>query len=144
MKKSNLLKLLSLALIVVLAAAAFSACNAKKTGLTFKNGLSSDLHEIYVSPSTSDTWGEENLVNSTNLKAGGSIHFEFSKFNGTAGMVYDIGTIDVDGINYDGYNVKLQEGDTISLTGNTISGTFTITHADGTVTTLEAEVYPND
>ena len=123
--------------------ACFTACGSTKSDLVFKNSLSSTILEVYVSPTESETWDEDNLVNLIDVKSGGVVRFDFSKFGGESGKVYDIGTIDDNNINYDGYEIVLTTGDTITLSGNSEAAVFTVTHADGTTTDYNAMVFPN-
>lgn len=141
------MKKLTAVFCIVIAALmlSLSACGAPKTyELNFKNELSSTLHQLFISPSDSEVWGDDELIGSRVLRSGGTVKFDFEKFGGQDGGIYDIGTIDENGMNYDCYEVELHIGDSIALSGSSEAATFTVTHQDGTTTPYQADVYAND
>ena len=146
MKNKCFLRLACVLLAALMLSFLLAACGKEKPyELHFKNGLSAKLHQIFISPSDSETWGgEDNLINLADVGAGSTIGFDFSKFGGTDGGTYDIGTIDENGMNYDCYEVVLKTGDEISLVPSGDGAIFTVTHQDGTYVDVEADVYPNE
>ncbi len=106
--------------------------------LTFENGLASTLSGVYISPSESTVWGE---LLAEGLESEASCELSFAQLEGEPGTLFDIGTVDEDQVNYDAYDVRLEAGDVIRLTGDGESGSFTITRADGSVEEVIANVY---
>ncbi|MBQ5487944.1 MAG: hypothetical protein IIT70_03695 [Clostridia bacterium] len=115
----------------------------QQTGLTVKNGLASCIDSFYISPVTSEEWGE---AVAELIPSGESIKLDFADFNGEPGYVYDVGAVDENGLNYDVWNVELADGDVLLLTADPAEelGSLAVTHADGSVTEYEAEVYSDD
>ena len=148
MKKTNFKRFMSLCLAVlalVTACGAIAACRGSgKSELSFKNDVQAALHQVFISPSDSLEWEEDSQVNLARISPGSTINFNFDRFKGHAGGTYDIGTYDVNRINYDCYEVVLKEGDSIVLSGNENAAVFTVTHADGTVDTYAAEVFADE
>ena len=145
MKNNHVKKLFAAILSVLMLAVVFTACGeAKETELNFKNELPSDLLQIFISPIDSLTWEDENLINSAKVYSGSTIRFDFSKFGGEDGGTYDIGTYDVNKMNYDCYDVVLHIGDNIALRGDANEAQFIVTHADGTSDTYTADVFADE
>ena len=134
-------RVFALLLTLVLALCLMTACGEGSTSeLSFENKLSTTIDNIYISDVNSDSWGDP--VNLAKVNSGHSIQFDFSKFNGQPGT-YDIGAIDENAMNYDIYEVPLAIGDQISVSGNSSSATYTMTHADGTSDQYDAYIYEN-
>ncbi|MBR6007152.1 MAG: hypothetical protein IK064_05940 [Clostridia bacterium] len=111
-----------------------------EAAVAFRNGLVSCAAEIYLSPKSEGEWGAPVLLS---VESGTVRELPFAAF-GTPGRVYDIGTLDEDGINYDAFGVLLRGGDSIELTGDCESGMYTVVHRDGSRDHYTAKVYWND
>lgn len=109
--------------------------------LVFENLLDAEITGLFISSIESDEWGEP-VSNSVKSKAGETI--PFSAFRGIEGELYDIGTIDEKGVNYDGYDIMLLDGDRIVLSGSAESAVFTVYRQDGTSETVAADVYSDE
>ena len=143
MKKYGVIKFVTVILAAVMLVSA-AACGGagKASELSFKNELSVDVDNFYVSPSDQTDWNDP--VSDGRIGSGKTIGFDFAKFGGAEGMTVDIGAIDSSGMNYDVYEVVLRVGDCIILSGSATAAVYTITHADGTSETHTAETYSND
>lgn len=108
--------------------------------LTVENALSTELCGIFISSAANDYWGAPVL---SSLGSGKQAEIPFSEFGGAMGELYDIGTIDINGANYDCYDVVLLNGDRITLSGSAEKAEFTITRADGKTEVIEVDVYSN-
>ena len=131
-------------LLCVLAAAVFllaAACGEESTAdLSFTNSIDTSVHNLYISDSTADDWGDP--VTFARVDSGHTIRINFDRIGEDAGPGnYDIGAINEDRWNFDVYDVPLAVGDQIELSGGVDGATYTVTHADGTADTYEAEVY---
>ncbi|MBQ5487241.1 MAG: hypothetical protein IIT70_00080, partial [Clostridia bacterium] len=62
-----------------------------QTGLTFENGLDARIDSLYISPVTSEEWGEAVLEL---IDPGESAELDFADFNGESGHIYDVGAVD--------------------------------------------------
>lgn len=113
----------------------------KEAELVFENALDSELAGLFISPSESESWGEPV---STIVKSGESETVPFSALKGFPGELYDVGTIDANGVNYDGYDIVLLDGDRIVLSGNSDSAEFIVRRQDGTTETIPADVYSDE
>ena len=105
--------------------------------LTFINNCGADICELYISPVAYQSWGE--ILGE--VESGGSIELSFGEFEGEPGDSFDIGALDVDLINYDGYDIALELYDVIELCPDGDGFFYIVTHADGSADRYEAEVY---
>ncbi len=136
-------RVLSLIVSVLLLAALLAGCGSSSSDLSVKNSLDSVIHNVYVSPSDTDTWGDP--VSFAKLSRGSTIQVDFSSIGKDAGPgIYDIGVIDENAMNFDVYEVELAAGDAIEITGNADGAVYTITHADGSADRYDAFIYSND
>ena len=131
-------------LISALLFAGLIACgDTTPPDLTFTNGLSTVVHNVYVSPAEQEDWNDP--VSISKISSGSTIEFDFSKIEEGAGPgIYDLGAIDENAMNYDAYEVPLAVGDKIDLSGSSDSAVYTITHADGATDSYDAYIYPNE
>ncbi len=136
-------RIIILALAAVLLLGLLTACgDTTPPDLTFTNHLESRIDNLYVSPADQDEWNDP--VTTSTISKGSTFKMNFDKLGEGAGPgIYDVGAIDENGMNYDMYEVDLQVGDQIDLSGNADAATFVITRADGTSETVEAYIYSN-
>ena len=105
--------------------------------VSFSNEIVAGLLELYISSSELETWGEPAYYD---IASGETVEIFFYEFGGIHGELYDIGTIDNNGVNYDCFEVVLLEGDKITLYGSAESADFVIERADGTSQTIPAQI----
>lgn len=102
--------------------------------IVLKNGLGTTLDEVYLNSADAGNWDQP--------AASAVGHGESAELDLDFGIsLFDIGTIDENGVNYDAFGVRLADGDSILLTGDWESGIFTVTHADGSKDFYTAKVY---
>ena len=114
------------------------ACDGDSEDVVFKNGLSTVIHSVYISPSDADEWTDP--LNYARLSAGSSIHIDFAKFAGS-GVYYDVAAVDENNRNYDIFEIPLTIGDKLELSASGGTALLTVTSADGTVSTYEGYAY---
>lgn len=114
------------------------ACESVRVEIEFKNELNRTVN-VYFSRSDDDDWSEK--PTRFNVKSGSQIGLMFSDFDGSSGKKTDIGAIDEQLVNYDVYDVVIEEGDVVTLRGSESGAEFVITHLDGTETVLSAVIY---
>ena len=142
MKKS--IKRRIVAVLAVCALMAFAACgNTTPTTdyVYFQNDTSNKMDGVYLTPSSNDQWGDK--LNYSSVSAGGKIHMDVKCLTEGSGAEYDFGTIDENGLNFEIYNVKINAGDTLAVSGDSTKATITVTAIDGTVTSYDAYTYYN-
>lgn len=114
-----------------------------EASFTVRNGLDSVLTELYISPADMENWGDA----VASLEPGAEAELAFYALAGAspeAGEgLFDIGAIDENGVNYDAFSVRIQDGDSVLLTGDWRSGVFRIAHRDGSTDFVTASVYWN-
>ena len=110
--------------------------------LHFKNAMEVRIDNVYITPPENEYWGDPITI--APVQKGHTIGFDFKKFDGVSGNIYDIGLIDENAMDYDLYEVVLTTGDTMEMTGNADAAKLTVTHADGTKTEYEAIIYPDE
>lgn len=106
----------------------------------FVNSLSAELREICITASDVSNWGEPIAEG---IAPGSETRLDFELF-GEPGQRFDIGTMDVNLMNYDGYGIELNPGDRLELTSDGTNGVLTVTKADGTSSSYTLFVYPSD
>ncbi|MDR1932385.1 MAG: hypothetical protein LBQ57_06120 [Spirochaetales bacterium] len=101
---------------VLLAAALFtvSAAPAGKPKITLKNSTGYEVEEIYISPASSEEWGDDYLVNAT-LDDGESFTVTLSSPLSEVDT-YDIQFIDFEGDSYTQFDVPVKNGAVIEMT----------------------------
>lgn len=115
---------------------------APEAELVFTNELKTSIIGFYISSSDDFQWNGQ--LNEYSIPAGESITVPFQNFNGVNGGVYDIGTHDENGINYDAIEVVLRHGDRVTLSSDENEARFTVLHADGTNDAYIAEMRESD
>ena len=98
------------------------------------------MQEVYVSSMSNDEWGDK--LNDSTISNGKTITLSNSTLVDGVGASYDIGTIDTNGLNYDFYEVPINDQDTLSVgpaNGDTV--TLTVTSGSGQTTTYEGYAY---
>ena len=126
-------------LLAVLLLVGLCACGADTPDITFKNDLKSVLHGVHISPESAEEWGD--ALNYAKLSVGSSIHIDFEKFAGESGVVYDIGLIDENSVNYDIYGVELAIDDELTISGDSESATLIVKSADGSTKSYDVLIY---
>lgn len=127
------------AAVILLFTAAFSlcACDSSPKELQFKNELDTTVN-VYFSSAADDEWSDK--PTRIGVRSGAQFGLDFSDFDGSSGKKTDIGAIDENSVNFDVYEVVLNEGDLIVLSGSESDAVFTITHSDGTSSTYAAMI----
>ena len=106
----------------------------------FTNNTGATMQEVYVSSMSNDEWGDK--LNDSTIGNGKTITLSNSTLVDGVGASYDIGTIDTNGLNYDFYEVPINDQDTLSVgpaNGDTV--TLTVTSGSGQTTTYEGYAY---
>jgi hypothetical protein len=111
MKKHIFLFIFLLALVFSLAA---QSSGGKKPKITLQNSTGYEITEIYVSPASSDDWGDDYLVN-TSLDDGDSFTISLPLPLSQTDM-YDIQFVDIEGDTYTQYDVSVKNGATLEIT----------------------------
>jgi hypothetical protein len=112
MKKRVFLFIFLLAAVFPLAAEPVSG--GKRPKLTLLNSTGYEVTEIYVSPASSDDWGDDYLVNAT-LDNGDSFTVTLPVPLSQADT-YDIQFVDIDGDTYTRYDEPVKNGMVIEIT----------------------------
>jgi hypothetical protein len=86
----------------------------KRPKITLVNSTGYEITEIYVSPASSDDWGDDYLVNAT-LDDGDSFSVTLP-VSLSESDVYDIQFTDTDGDTYTQFEVAVRNGATIEIT----------------------------
>lgn len=111
---------------------------APEAELTFINNCGCYISEFYVSSSESEVWGES----LGGIADGGSLSLSFDDIGGVPGGEFDVGALDSEFTNYDGYGIILDKYDSVELRPDGEGGfVYTVTHKDGSKEEHEAEVY---
>ncbi len=134
-------KVLSI-LIAVLMIAALCACSsesAKEDSICFRNEVGAGMDGFYISSVNSEEWGDK--LNYARVSDGNSIYIDADKLTDGSGALYDIGTIDENGMAYDVYEVPISIGDTIAISVDGDTAIATITSADGVSTVYTGDAY---
>lgn len=118
-----------------------SACKDKENNFFFENQTGKAIDGLYISTPDSMSWGDK--LNKDIIRSGGSIDISKDVLTSAEG-IYDIGAIDEDGLNYDIFEVKINAGDTLSLTRNEEEAVLTVTSADGDKEEYVGEAYLDD
>lgn len=113
------------------------ATDAPDMECLLENALPFVLDEVYLAPKNDEEWGAPAA-----LKVPGGEEARLI-LPASDEMVFDIGVIDENGVNYDAFALSLWAGDTIRLTGDWQSGTFMVTHRDGSRDFYTASVWWN-
>lgn len=135
MRRSRFFCIFATVLLFAAAVIPLYACDIMSKELQFKNELPTAVN-VYFSCAADDDWGEK--PTRVGVKSGVRFGLNFSDFDGASGKKADIGAIDENSVNYDIYEVVLNEGDSIILSGNNAEAIFIITHADGTMSSFAA------
>lgn len=114
---------------------------AEGPSLLLRSELPSTILGLFISPSERAEWGEAVL---NDWQSGSDIELAFSSFAGVPGELYDIGTIDENGVNYDFFELVLLDGDSIVISGNEHEAELTLRHADGSVKLLDAYIHSDE
>lgn len=126
-------------LLAVLLMVGLCACGESNAeDIAFKNDLDSELHGVHITDSSESEWGDP--LNYAKLSAGSTIYIDFAKFAGESGL-YDIGLIDGNSVNYDVYEVTLNIGDKVTISGNADGATLIVKSADGSEKSYDVIIY---
>ena len=141
MKKINTKKIAAI-LTATLCIGVLAGCGSSKKADSyyFTNNTGATMQEVYVSSMSNDEWGDK--LNDSTISNGKTITLSNSTLVDGVGASYDIGTIDTNGVNYDFYEVPINDQDTLSVgpaNGDTV--TLTVTSGSGTTTTYEGYAY---
>ena len=141
MKKINMKKIAAI-LTATLCIGVLAGCGSSKKAdsFYFTNNTGAVMQEVYVSSMSSDEWGDK--LNDSTISNGKTVVFSNSNLVDGVGASYDIGTIDANGVNYDFYEVPINDQDTLSVgPANGESATLTVTSEGGQTTTYEGYSY---
>ncbi|MDR1317686.1 MAG: hypothetical protein LBK13_12520 [Spirochaetales bacterium] len=86
----------------------------KRSKIILLNSTGYEVTEVYVSPASSDDWGDDYLVNTT-LDNGDSFSVTLPVPLSEAD-VYDIQFVDIDGDTYTLFDVPVRNGGTVEVT----------------------------
>jgi hypothetical protein len=111
MKKHIFLFIFLLATGFILAA---EPSGGKRPKIILQNSTGYEIAEIYVSPASSEDWGDDYLVNTT-LDDGDSFTVSLPVPLSQAD-VYDIQLVDVEGDTYTQFDVSVKNGATVEIT----------------------------
>ncbi|MCR5510296.1 hypothetical protein SAMN02910292_01816 [Lachnospiraceae bacterium XBB2008] len=141
MKKINTKKIAAV-LTATLCIGVLAGCGSSKKADSyyFTNNTGATMQEVYVSSMSNDEWGDK--LNDSTISNGKTITLSNSTLVDGVGASYDIGTIDTNGLNYDFYEVPINDQDTLSVgpaNGDTV--TLTVTSGSGQTTTYEGYAY---
>lgn len=141
MKKINTKKIAAV-LTATLCIGILAGCGSSKKADSyyFTNNTGATMQEVYVSSMSNDEWGDK--LNDSTISNGKTITLSNSTLVDGVGASYDIGTIDTNGLNYDFYEVPINDQDTLSVgpaNGDTV--TLTVTSGSGQTTTYEGYAY---
>lgn len=141
MKKINTKKIAAI-LTATLCIGVLAGCGSSKKADSyyFTNNTGATMQEVYVSSMSNDEWGDK--LNDSTINNGKTITLSNSTLVDGVGASYDIGTIDTNGVNYDFYEVPINDQDTLSVgpaNGETV--TLTVTSEGGQTTTYEGYAY---
>ena len=144
--KKRLIAIVTLIAVCAMTLGLLTACGSSEP-LTdvfyFQNDCGEQMDGFYVSSLSADTWGD--ALNYAAVSKGGQIHIDNSKLVDGVGATYDIGAIDHSAMNYEFYEVPVNDGDILAIgpaSGDT--ATLTVTGADGSVTTYEGYAYVSE
>jgi hypothetical protein len=103
-------------LFILLFVTVFSlaAAPSGKSKINLQNSTGYEITEIYVSPASSDDWGDDYLVNAT-LDDGDSFTITLPSPLATTDS-YDIQFVDIEGDSYTKFDVTVKNGGTIEIT----------------------------
>lgn len=105
----------------------------KGTWVTFTNKSGYIFNEVYLSPTSLDTWGEDLLGGTTILKSNGTHELEIpTASNG----VYDVRAVDEDGDLWEFERIPLQNASTLVISGEDGTVTAIATTLDGETITV--------
>ncbi|MBO4899164.1 MAG: hypothetical protein J5509_02635 [Lachnospiraceae bacterium] len=141
MKKTTIKKIAAI-LTATLCIGVLAGCGSSKKADSyyFQNNTGAVMQEVYVSSMSSDEWGDK--LNDSTISNGKTVAFSNSTLVDGVGASYDIGTIDANGVNYDFYEVPINDQDTLSVgPANGESATLTVTSEGGQTTTYEGYSY---
>ncbi len=127
--------------LVMLTAFMLMACGGPITDVFyFQNDCGAEMDGFHVSSTTADDWGEP--LNLSSVSKGSKITLGTVKLTDGVGASYDIGAIDHNGMNYEFYDVPINELDILAIgPAEGDSCTLTVTSADGNTQTYEGYAY---
>ncbi|GEM_PF-5702651 len=96
--------------------------------VVFENYTGTPLDGIYISNKDSNNWGFK--LNAEIIKDGGTLTFSMDQLE-DGDDIYDFGSIDHDGLNYDIFDVQINAGDTLSLKKEGEEAVLTVTSLSG-------------
>lgn len=105
-------RIIALTVCLVLIAAALAGCGPKEAKATFTNDSAWTFNEIYLSPTASDDWGEDQLGGTNILKAGGSCEVTLES---TGNGLYDIEALDEEGDLWTFMRIPLEAGSEVII-----------------------------
>jgi len=124
--------LLALTMLFLLA-----ACGRTSNDIKFINKTGTQIHNLYISHTSSDSWGES--VNDDFIDPGKVQRYPFPQGDPS---IFDIGAINENGLNFDAYDVELRPGDELTMGPcNGDSAILTVKHADGKISEHECYCY---
>ena len=141
MKKINTKKIAAI-LTATLCIGVLAGCGSSKKAdsFYFTNNTGATMNEVYVSSMSNDEWGDR--LNESTIANGKTITLSNSVLVDGVGASYDIGTLDENQVNYDFYEVQINDQDTLSIgPANGEVATLTVTSEGGQTTTYEGYVY---
>ena len=121
--------------VALVATFALILCACGKSGVEFTNKSDYNFDKVFISSTTSETWGD-----GPSCKAGETITLSKNELEDGDGVAYDVGALDTENFYlYEFYGVTLGEGYSMEMTvgGLFSTPTLRVTDANGNTQTYE-------